>query len=83
MKARVVELISGHNHEDKKRRITLKFEDGVLCSNRITVPETALGYIPALDDVVEFKVELISNEGHTANFNDMKKLEPEVTTHGA
>lgn len=63
MKAKIVELISGHTHDDKKRRVTLIFEDGAVCLNRITVPETALGYIPELDDVLELTITYVSKPG--------------------
>lgn len=55
MRAKVVEIISGSQYTDKRRRVTLRFEDGDICFNKIQVPEESLGMgNVVLDDVIEF-----------------------------
>jgi len=56
MKVRIVEIHSGKEYTDKQRRVTLKFEDGSSCFDRVTLPENALGWAAGavqLDDEIE------------------------------
>jgi hypothetical protein len=63
MKARVNEIESGKDYKDKQRRITLKFEGASSCFDKITIPESELGWAAGaaqLDDELEITIRRVN-----------------------
>jgi hypothetical protein len=54
MKAKVVSVQSGSTFVDKKRRVTLKFEDADSVYNEIRIPDADL----ELDQMVDVELEI-------------------------
>lgn len=64
MKARITEIESGKAYNDKKRRVTITFENAAFGMNRLRVAEDALGLRDVeLDMELDVEVELAISKG--------------------
>lgn len=83
MKATVIEILSGSQYSDGKRRVTLQFEAGVDMYKRLRIKEEDLDQEVNLDDEVELAILHIGQVVKVRELEESLPVIDDEVAHGS